>query len=139
MQADTPIPGINLTQDISQGEDDITQYFNPNGRQSFNEESLPMRQSVYFKENPAKITDFDVIKELGKGAFGEVKLYEHKLTKERFAIKALSMRHIREHDKERAILREKELLMSLDHPQMINLITTFKVSPIVFLGLIFII
>ena len=92
------------------------------------EDSLPVRQSVFFKENPAKITQFKEIKELGKGAFGEVKLYEHKITKETFAIKALRISNIYQHDKGRAIEREKELLMSLDHPQMINLITTFKVS-----------
>ena len=80
------------------------------------EESLPIRQSVFFKENPARITDFMEIKELGKGAFGEVKLYEHRITKETFAIKALRISHIQEHDKTRAIKREKELLMTLDHP-----------------------
>jgi serine/threonine protein kinase len=44
------------------------------------------------------------------------------------AIKAVSIRKILELNKERHILREKELLMELKHPNIIELFTTFKVG-----------
>lgn len=51
-----------------------------------------------------------------------------KESKRNVAIKAVSIRKILELNKERHILREKELLMELKHPNIIELYTTFKVS-----------
>ena len=38
-------------------------------------------------EHEAKITDFEIIKELGSGSFGNVYLVRHKITKAEYSIK----------------------------------------------------
>jgi len=57
-----------------------------------------------------------------------VSLAVEKANKRNVAIKAVSIKKILELNKERHILREKELLMELKHPNIIQLYTTFKVS-----------
>ena len=54
---------------------------------------LPIPESVRKGlEREAKITDFDILKELGIGTFGRVYLARHKVTKAEYAIKAISKR-----------------------------------------------
>jgi serine/threonine protein kinase len=67
---------------------------------------------------------------LGEGAYGEVSLAVDKKTSELVAIKAVNIMRICELNKERHILREKELLDSIRgrHANIIDLKTTFKVS-----------
>ena len=44
-------------------------------------------------EHEAKITDFEILKELGSGSFGNVYLVKHKETKAEYAIKAIDKRN----------------------------------------------
>ena len=65
---------------------------------------------------------------IGEGAFGSVNLAIEKATGQKVAIKAVNIMRICELGKERHILREKEILGELKHPNIIQLFTTFKVS-----------
>lgn len=80
------------------------------------------------KSSPSKLDNYTVHHHIGEGAFGEVSLAVEKESKRNVAIKSVSIRKILELNKERHILREKELLMDLKHPNIIQLYTTFKVS-----------
>lgn len=76
----------------------------------------------------SKLKNYTIHQLLGEGAFGEVSLAVENESKRNVAIKAVSIRKILELNKERHILREKDLLMELKHPNIIELYTTFKVS-----------
>jgi len=65
---------------------------------------------------------------LGEGAFGDVKLALEKSTNRQVAIKAVNIMKTCELNKERHIIRERDLLHELKHPNIIELFTTFKVS-----------
>lgn len=67
---------------------------------------------------------------LGRGAYGLVHLATEKATGKVVALKSVSMNQILELGKMRHILREKDLLNSLQHTNIIQLISTFKVSQI---------
>jgi serine/threonine protein kinase len=83
------------------------------------------------------IDDYNLGNILGRGAYGLVNLATEKATGKVVALKSVSMNQILEFGKMRHIIREKELLNSLDHSSIIQLITTFKVSLILSTSLIF--
>ena len=70
--------------------------------------------------------DYILKQEIGEGAFGMVKLAIDKKSSRVVAIKSVSMMKIIELNKERHILREKNLLAELKHPNIIELYSTFK-------------
>ena len=67
---------------------------------------------------------------LGEGAYGTVNSAIEKKSGKKVAIKAVNIMKICQLNKERHILREKDLLDSLrfKHTNIINLLSTFKVS-----------
>ena len=76
----------------------------------------------------SKLDNYTIKNIIGEGAFGEVSLAIEREKNRKVAIKAVSIMKICELNKERHILREKELLNELKHPNIIELFTTFKVS-----------
>ena len=74
--------------------------------------------------------NYKVLNDLGEGAYGQVFLAMEKTTGTKLAIKAVNILKICQVNKERHILREKDLLDSLrfKHNNIINLLSTFKVS-----------
>ena len=63
---------------------------------------------------------------LGQGAFGKVWLVEHKKNSAAYALKAINKLRIIEAKQEKSIVREKELLMLLEHPFILHLVSTFQ-------------
>ena len=72
--------------------------------------------------------NYQVLQHLGEGAFGSVNLALDKATQKKVAIKMVNILKICNLNKERHILREKDLLNELRHPNIIQLYATFKVS-----------
>jgi serine/threonine protein kinase len=70
------------------------------------------------------ISDYELGKVVGQGAYGKVILSRHKKTNELVAIKCVSKEQISKLGKTRHIFREKELLNELKHHFVINLIGT---------------
>lgn len=66
------------------------------------------------------IGDYSLIKELGKGTFGEVYLAEHRFIKKKYAIKILSERFSSDEAFIKRFEKEIGLLSSLDHPSILN-------------------
>lgn len=79
------------------------------------------------QEEPT-IDDYEIGKLLGRGAYGVVNLATEKDTGITVAIKTVRMSQVLELGKERHILREKNLLNTLQHPTIIKLLKTFKDS-----------
>jgi len=63
---------------------------------------------------------------LGVGTFGKVWLVSHKKTGKPFALKMLSKHEIIGHHQVEGVIREKNILSSVNHPFVVNLISTFQ-------------
>jgi 3-phosphoinositide dependent protein kinase-1 len=74
----------------------------------------------------SKLDNFAFIKSLGEGAFGSVTLAVDKTRNRKVAIKAVNIMKTCQLNKERHVLRERALLNELKHPNVIELIQTFK-------------
>jgi len=69
----------------------------------------------------AKITDFGVIKNLGEGAFGLVKLVQHKQTKQYYAMKCLFKAKVVKTKQVEHTENEKRVLQCIGHPFIVRL------------------
>ena len=63
---------------------------------------------------------------LGVGSFGKVWLASHKKTGKPYALKMLNKRVIIENNQVEGVIREKNIMTSIDHPFIITLISTFQ-------------
>ncbi|OMJ92028.1 hypothetical protein SteCoe_5348 [Stentor coeruleus] len=75
------------------------------------------------------------LKILGKGSYGEVKLYRHAETGILYAVKTISKDFIRKHSSISVILREIRVHKELNHPNIIRLIKYFEDSEKVYIVL----
>ncbi|KAH9817890.1 kinase-like domain-containing protein [Melampsora americana] len=79
-------------------------------------------ESTGVKESSSKsIGDFEIVKTLGHGSFGKVKLARHKLTRLHVAMKFLSKKKILTQEMRDRVKREIEYLSFLRHPHIIKL------------------
>jgi CRP-like cAMP-binding protein/tRNA A-37 threonylcarbamoyl transferase component Bud32 len=76
-------------------------------------------QSIRFKD----LVKFRI---LGVGTFGKVWLVSHKRSGTPYALKQLSKREIIGHHQVEGVIREKNIMASLDHPFVVNLVATFQ-------------
>lgn len=82
------------------------------------------------EENSYEISvhDFDNKQRIGNGAFGEVFTARCKLNDCRYALKVLNKDFVQTCGCERHIMREKEILNSMDHPNILRLESYFHDS-----------
>lgn len=71
------------------------------------------------------LDDFNLLKVLGRGAFGKVTLSEKKSTKELFAIKALRKDELIDKEQIENTKTEKMILEHVNHPFLVNLAYCF--------------
>ena len=87
--------------------------------------SLP-KSSVEHLEHEPKISDFEIIKELGIGTFGTVYLVSHKKTKVKYALKKID-KSLKENIEEKENFnREIEIMYKLNHPNIVKLYGHFE-------------
>jgi CRP-like cAMP-binding protein/tRNA A-37 threonylcarbamoyl transferase component Bud32 len=63
---------------------------------------------------------------LGVGTFGKVWLVSHKRFGTPYALKMLNKREIIGHHQVEGVIREKNIMSSIDHPFVVNLVSTFQ-------------
>lgn len=78
-----------------------------------------LNKSIRFKD----LVKFRI---LGVGTFGKVWLVSHKRTGIPYALKQLSKREIIGHHQVEGVIREKNIMASLRHPFVVNLVSTFQ-------------
>uniref|UniRef100_A0A3B0N531 non-specific serine/threonine protein kinase n=1 Tax=Theileria annulata TaxID=5874 RepID=A0A3B0N531_THEAN len=78
------------------------------------------RSKASFKDN------YKAVKLLGKGSFGEVLLCIHRVTGIRYAIKVICKSSMKKKGDHEALLREVEVLKSLDHPNIMKIFEFFE-------------
>ena len=76
--------------------------------------------------NSIKLRDLKKHRVLGKGGFGRVWLTELKGTGTPYALKVINKRTLLDAHQEKGIIREKELLSLLQHPFILNLVSSFQ-------------
>ena len=88
---------------------------------------LPLPES-YLKglESEPKISDFNIIKELGAGSFGRVLLVQHKITQVKYAIKAIDKRNTANIQEKPYFRREIEIMYRIHHPNVVKLFGHFE-------------
>jgi aurora kinase len=88
---------------------------------------LPLPETVAKGLEPEpKITDFQIIKELGAGSFGHVYLVTHKTTKAQYAIKAIDKRNKTNQEEKPYFRREIEVMYKIHHPNVVKLYGHFE-------------
>jgi len=73
-----------------------------------------------------KFEDLKKHKILGMGTFGRVWLVTSRKTKKPYALKVLEKQQILKHDQHKGVIREKNIMASLNHPLIVNLLNTYK-------------
>jgi len=88
---------------------------------------LPIPESVLKGLEPEpKITDFNLVKELGVGSFGRVVLVQHKVTQAQYAIKAIDKRNTTNIQEKPYFRREIEIMYRIHHPNVVKLFGHFE-------------
>jgi serum/glucocorticoid-regulated kinase 2 len=104
-----------------------------NDKQKANERS---RTSTLYAKDKAKmnisIDDFNLVKVLGRGAFGKVMLVEKKDTKEIFAIKSLRKEELIDKEQIEHTKTEKVILETVNHPFLVGLEWAFQTPEKIF-------
>lgn len=72
------------------------------------------------------IKDFELLGELGNGAFGTVRLCREKSTGKLFCVKILDRNKIRFLKQREHIINERTIMFSVNHPFIVKLFCTFK-------------
>ena len=86
---------------------------------------LPRNATEEYEPEP-KVTDFDIIKELGVGSFGKVYLVSHKKTKHIFALKSIDKLDEVNYEEKSYFSREIEIMYKLNHPNICKLFSHFE-------------
>jgi len=83
------------------------------------------------------LSDFQIIKVLGRGSYGKVCLVEYKPRKEVYAMKGLKKDVLIDQDQIKNVILEKKILESLQHEFLVGLVCCFQTKERIFLVLPF--
>ncbi|GFY44466.1 hypothetical protein TNIN_149991 [Trichonephila inaurata madagascariensis] len=78
------------------------------------------------EDKQVTLDDFQILRAIGKGSFGKVCIVQKKDTMKMYAMKYMNKSQCIEKDAFRNVLREIEILSSLEHPFLVNLWFTFQ-------------
>lgn len=92
------------------------------------DESQAQQQQQQQPHHQGKIGQYQVVKTLGEGSFGKVKLAYHTTTGQRVALKIINRRTLAKSDMQGRVEREISYLRLLNHPHIIKLFDVIKTS-----------
>ena len=78
---------------------------------------------------------FEIVSVLGRGFFGKVMLVRYKATDALFAVKTVRKKGLVESKKQESVLLERNILMKVDNPFIVNLCFSFQTASKFYLGL----
>ncbi|PVV00484.1 hypothetical protein BB560_005133 [Smittium megazygosporum] len=82
--------------------------------------------SKSIEEKSVNLHEFKLLKSIGKGAYGKVRVVQHKKSGKMFAMKYINKFKCIQMDAVDYILRERDLLEEIDHPYVCNLLFSFQ-------------
>lgn len=80
------------------------------------------------EKEPVPLNELEMYRILGAGTFGKVWLCSKRNTKDAYALKVQSKRKMIEYGQVEGVIREKTAMARLDHPFIIKLVSSYKVS-----------
>ncbi|EDN94552.1 hypothetical protein SS1G_10426 [Sclerotinia sclerotiorum 1980 UF-70] len=83
-------------------------------------------ESAPQKKTEQRVGAYSVVRTLGEGSFGKVKLAVHRVTQQQVALKIIARRKLISRDMAGRVEREIEYLQLLRHPHIIKLYTVIK-------------
>ena len=86
-------------------------------------------------EDAPKLSNFDMLEEIGAGAFGEVYKVKHKQSQRIFAMKMLNKQRLQKQKQLKYAISEFKIMKQLDHPFIMNLFYAFQTHKFLFLVL----
>ena len=92
-------------------------------------EEKKRKNTIFSRHKTVKsveLNDFQIIKVLGRGAFGKVCLVQYTPTKEYYAMKSLKKDVLLDMDQVQSTILEKKILQTLDHPFLVGMIFCFQ-------------
>ncbi|XP_022246835.1 serine/threonine-protein kinase 32B-like isoform X2 [Limulus polyphemus] len=95
------------------------------GQSSSKKASYQLHQEALNKDE-VSLEDFQILRAIGKGSFGKVCIVQKKTTGKMYAMKYMSKTQCFKKDAFRYVLKEIEILSTLDHPFIVNLWFTFQ-------------
>lgn len=72
--------------------------------------------------------DFTKIAQIGQGAYGDVYLVKHRVSKEVYALKVIRKRFLQQAQQKHALLVERDILATTNHPRLVQLRYSFQDS-----------
>ncbi|KAG3115090.1 hypothetical protein PI125_g5876 [Phytophthora idaei] len=92
-----------------------------------NREAEERRNALKMQEQKQiKLNELEVLRTLGSGTFGRVKLVRHKLTGAAYALKVLNKASVVAYKQQRNVVNEKSVMTQCNHPFLLKLYTTYK-------------
>ncbi|KAG2868178.1 hypothetical protein PC129_g18198 [Phytophthora cactorum] len=92
-----------------------------------NREAEERRNALKMQEQKQiKLDELEVLRTLGSGTFGRVKLVRHKLTGAAYALKVLNKASVVAYKQQRNVVNEKSVMTQCNHPFLLKLYTTYK-------------
>jgi CRP-like cAMP-binding protein len=70
--------------------------------------------------------EIEVLRTLGTGMFGRVKLVQHKATGATYALKQFQKAQIVAYGQQKNVIQEKNIMLSTNHPFILSIVATFK-------------
>ncbi|KAI5860297.1 Pkinase-domain-containing protein [Durotheca rogersii] len=111
------VPEINVTQPAADG---------ANSSSRARASSLISDQSREKSKTDQRVGAYNIIRTLGEGSFGKVKLAVHRSTGQKVALKIIARKKLISRDMVGRVEREIEYLQLLRHPHIIKLYTVIK-------------
>ena len=100
-----------------------------NNLKTNNKKENNRHNTIFSKEKDIKkvsLSDFKIIKVLGRGTFGKVCLVQYKLNKKYYAMKIMKKNIILEHDQVSHTLLEKKILQNLNYQFLVGMVFCFQ-------------
>ncbi|KAI9259092.1 kinase-like domain-containing protein [Sporodiniella umbellata] len=93
------------------------------------------QSNINFEEEEAQLRHFYLLRVIGKGAFGKVRIVQHKKNQTEYALKYIRKSKCIELNAVRNILTERNMLELIDHPFIVNLRYAFHDNENIFMVL----
>eukprot|EP00927_Polykrikos_kofoidii_P032221 TRINITY_DN27517_c0_g1_i1.p1 TRINITY_DN27517_c0_g1~~TRINITY_DN27517_c0_g1_i1.p1 ORF type:complete len:1198 (-),score=144.89 TRINITY_DN27517_c0_g1_i1:42-3635(-) len=85
-----------------------------------------LEERIRMQQTDVQFDDLRVLKVVGRGTYGVVKLVEHNTNKHRYALKCISREEAEGHNQQENLRLEREILLENDHPFIVKVVRTFK-------------
>eukprot|EP01119_Soliformovum_irregulare_P015523 TRINITY_DN4370_c0_g3_i2.p1 TRINITY_DN4370_c0_g3~~TRINITY_DN4370_c0_g3_i2.p1 ORF type:complete len:740 (-),score=160.35 TRINITY_DN4370_c0_g3_i2:85-2304(-) len=98
-----------------------------------NEDSLKLKRVGSFRAEKPRLSDFDILKPISRGAFGKVLLAKKKKTGDVYAIKVMNKDDLRIKNQVEHIKAERNILAHTQHPYLVKFYYSFQTKENLFM------